>query len=222
MRQCPNPDCPDVIMFGVVGEYGPSMTVCPKCGELLVDVPGAAPGPSQQDDLDLPAPEPEASGPYSYVVSFRDWGPAQLARSYLASCGVHARLLDENMIALRWTHSQAVFGFKLVVSGMDGDEARELLAYDRSADLTDVPESSLPLSPYDACPRCGSDDVAWPKLERRCKALSLFFLWFVLMAPVAAHFQPTRCRECGHRWFPQWDTGIQNGKKQSETQIPSA
>jgi len=217
MRRCPNPDCPDVILFGVVGEYGPSITACPKCGEILVEVPTATPDPSQQDDSKLPDPEPEVFGPYSYVASFRDWGPAQLARSYLTSCGVHARLLDENMVALRWTHSQAVFGFKLVVSGMDGNEARKLLADDRSADLFDVPESALPSSPYDTCPRCRSEKVIWPKLERRCKALSLFFLWFLLVTPVAAHFQPTRCHDCGHRWFPQWDTGTRDWEEQNDT-----
>ena len=207
MRRCPNPECPDVIMFGVVGEYGPSNSVCPKCGETLVDVPPPIPEPIQTEDPGPPASEPEVSGPYSYVATFRDWGPAQLARSYLVSCGGHARLLDENIIALQWTHSQAVFGFKLVVSGTTGEEAREVLAEDRSADLLNIPESAFPPSPYDRCPKCGSENVAWPKLERRCKALSWFFMWFVLLAPVAAHFQPTRCRACGVRWFPQWDTG---------------
>jgi len=141
MRRCQSPNCPDVILFGVVGEYGPSVTACPKCGELLVDD-----CPSESDPVDQNGPdltEPEVSGPYCYVESFRDWGPAQLARSYLVSCGFHAKLLDQNIVALNWTHSQAVFGLKLVVYGLDGDEARELLAVDRSADLSTVSEAAL-------------------------------------------------------------------------------
>ncbi len=220
MKRCPNPDCPDVILFGVVGRYGPSLDVCPKCGDQLVDD-----CPSESDPIDQDGPdftEPEVSGPYCYVESFRDWGPAQLARSYLVSCGFHAKLLDENIVALRWTHSQAVFGLKLVVSGVDRDEARELLAEDRSADLSTIPEAALPSSPYDRCPECGSENVAWPKLERRCKALSLVFVWFLLMTPVATHFQPTRCLDCRHRWFPQWDTETQDKENQRDAQHSQA
>lgn len=34
---CPNPDCPDLEASGVRGEYREGITLCPRCGEALVE-----------------------------------------------------------------------------------------------------------------------------------------------------------------------------------------
>jgi uncharacterized Zn finger protein (UPF0148 family) len=39
---CPNPDCPDIELFGVRGEYGEGVVTCPKCGTRLVKLTEAS------------------------------------------------------------------------------------------------------------------------------------------------------------------------------------
>lgn len=199
--RCENPECPDLLLYGVVGEYGPGVTICPRCGEVLTVL--GIETPTQKQSGTALLSQAAVSGSFHYVTSFRDWGPAQLARSFLESCGFNALLLDQNIVALNWTYSQAVFGIKLVVSGSSEKEALALLEQDRSVELLSVPESSLPISPCDRCPQCESEDVAWPALVRRYMALSMMFFGFLLLVPIAKHFQRCRCRSCSHCWIPE-------------------
>jgi hypothetical protein len=50
---CPNPDCPDIELFNVQGEYGKGVETCPKCGTRLVagpEPPDEPPVESHDDD----------------------------------------------------------------------------------------------------------------------------------------------------------------------------
>ena len=89
---CPNPNCPDVELSGVRGEYIDSMTVCPKCGSWLVqDLPER---PESGDSL----PEPPEGGrdplrgvageDLVAVVAFNYRHEAEVARSYLEAHGI--------------------------------------------------------------------------------------------------------------------------------------
>ncbi len=208
MSFCNNDDCPDVPLFGVRGEYGAELSHCPKCGEELSSQRRPLPGePASPEPLIQEAPEPAKKapeGPYRYVASFRDYGPAQLARSRLEHEGFTALVLDEHLISINWLWSLSTHGFKLVVAGAEHGEPEQILAEDQSMLLAGTPEMDQVASPFDECPSCGSEDVRWSRLSRRCKALSLWspLLLFpaVLLLPFAALFQSTYCRTCGFKW----------------------
>lgn len=206
-RLCPNPDCPDIELFGVVGEYSEDVTHCPKCGATLTDPkplvePDVSPPPVEDPEwIDPSVPE---KGHYSYVASFRDLADAHIARGMLLDAGIYAELLDEHLIGINWMYSQAGRGVKLVVMTDRPEEAKDLLESDASDLMAELPEMSQPPTVFDRCPRCESEDVSRPRWSQALKALALFLIWPFLFVPVARHFEPTRCNRCGKRWHPQW------------------
>ena len=206
-RLCPNPDCPDIELFGVVGEYADGITHCPKCGtELDQPEPSADQSIDSQRDAQPEWLEPvmPEKGEYSFVASFRDLGSAYIARGVLLDAGFYAELLDEHIIGINWMYSQANRGVKLVVKTDRPDEARRLLETDASDLLSELPEMSQPPTPFDLCPRCQSEDIRRPRWSQALKALALLFIWPFLFVPIARHFEPTRCNRCGGYWHPQW------------------
>lgn len=77
---CPNPECPDWKLLGIVGEYREGITHCPKCGMRLCD---------RKDLSHLPDPQPDV--PDMLVVgAFFYRHEADLAAAHLAGSGIPA------------------------------------------------------------------------------------------------------------------------------------
>ena len=98
--------------------------------------------------------------------SYRDPIDAELARSQLESAGIAAFLLDRHLASIQWLYSNAIGGVKLQVEESDLEAAREVLADRREGDLVEIPESELPPSEGDACPRCDSTEVRASRVQR--------------------------------------------------------
>jgi len=190
MRHCPNPECPETIILGRPAEYRDEIARCPACGTDLVGHSSDAP-PETSPPLEIPA---------TCVAVFRDLGPAYAARAALESHGYSVFLRDEHIVSIDWLYSQAVGGIKLIVFDAPPDEAREALAVAAPDVFDDLPEMHLPPTPYDVCPKCGSEDVEPSASVNRIKALSLLFFIFILLVPFTAHWESMSCRSCGHTW----------------------
>lgn len=129
------------------------------------------------------------------VATYREPHAAHIARAALEAEGIPAFVVHENLVGLDWMLSQALGGVKVQVAGERAERARAVLREDRSGDLEDVPEASLPLEAEDACPRCGSSAIQPAPEERRAKALSL-----LLNVPFTYHRHHWRCQACGADW----------------------
>jgi len=89
---------------------------------------------------------------------------------------------------------------KLVVRAQDAETAREILTGDHSADLAAVPESHLPPSADELCPRCGTELV---DLRRRRFGRLPEWLRVLASGLRGGGFAPDqrpagRCPACGH------------------------
>jgi hypothetical protein len=126
---CPNPDCPDVVIYGVPGSYTEGHTVCPKCGATLVadGEPGAPGGP----DAAAPA---EMEGEPVEVARFLHRQDAELAESLLEANGIDAIVAADDCGN---TYAGVAPGsIRLLVEADDEERARELLAAAEAGELT--------------------------------------------------------------------------------------
>jgi len=98
-------------------------------------------------------------GDLEVVGTYRFPHEALVAKSTVEAFGVPAWVLDETQIRFRAYMGDPLGGVKLVVRADDAETAREILAGDHSADLAAVPESHLPPSADELCPRCGRELV---------------------------------------------------------------
>lgn len=75
---CPNEDCPDVLKYGIHGEYRESLTLCPKCGaHLLPGSPRSDRGASEPVEQGAPG----FSGPNVQVAAEgSSWLPGAFKR----------------------------------------------------------------------------------------------------------------------------------------------
>jgi ferredoxin len=48
---CPNPECPDVVRYGVAAEYGDGLSICPVCGATLTSARPKAMAWIESDDV---------------------------------------------------------------------------------------------------------------------------------------------------------------------------
>jgi len=206
-KVCENADCPDIELFGVRGEYAGDITHCPKCGAELVEPkpePRSEPVPTLDFKPDWLEPIMPSEGDFFFAASFRDLPDAHIARGLLQDAGFFTEILDEYIVGINWLYSQANHGVKLIVKGDNQEEVRALLKTDGKHFLANLPEMSQPPTAYDICPSCESENIGRPRWSKSLKALALLFVWPFLFVPIAAHFEPTRCNECGRRWHPQW------------------
>ena len=127
------------------------------------------------------------------VASFPEPSAAYIARALLEAVGIPAEVADEHTVGAFWLYSQAVGGVKLRVPPECFEEARSLLAEDRSALL-----SAAGLEPEEhACPRCGASEVVQPRAHRWSAILS-----WVFGLPLVFWSRSLRCAGCGNRWRP--------------------
>lgn len=93
--RCPNPQCPDRLLFDVTGEYGPETSRCPKCGSLLVEPPRPQQPVAQPIPISEEQPGPRHQVPdddlvLTPVMAFEYRHDAGPARGLLRSCGLFA------------------------------------------------------------------------------------------------------------------------------------
>ena len=132
------------------------------------------------------------------VRTFSKPHEAHLACSALHAAGIQATLADEHIVAADWLYSNAVGGVKVLVRIEDAETARAVLATPAQidADAMVAEDRTTPVAEVDACPRCGSRNVAAIAPGRRL----LFLSWLVVGIPIVPVLRRTRCRDCGYRF----------------------
>jgi hypothetical protein len=130
---------------------------------------------------------------------------AELARTLLECEGIQAWIFDEHEIRMQWHLAGALGGVKVVVTPDHAPRAREILAEDRSAALTGIPELALPAGDREACPRCRSVATSHTRMPATSSALELlqallFFFTLGLLVPRRTIRVRCSCNGCGHAW----------------------
>lgn len=139
-----------------------------------------------------------AGDPVFVVVrAFSQPYEAYIARSALRAAGIDATVADDNIVSVDWLYSNAVGGVKLLVPADEAGMAGVVLDTPpiQMAPSADTSGSGT-VPDADACPHCGSGDVAPVMLGKRLQ----FLTWLVAGVPLLPAFRRTRCRTCGHRW----------------------
>ena len=123
---------------------------------------------------------------------FRDLPEALIARGSLESAGIHAYLVDDNMIRMDWFYSNLLGGVKLKVQAEDVEAATEILNQpipDR-IEVDGVGSYEQP-----KCPKCQSLDISFMELN---KFLSYGSAYVGIPVPVSKH--AWTCHACGQEW----------------------
>lgn len=116
------------------------------------------------------------------VAVFFDAEEAQIARGFLRSHGLEARLPDEQTLAAMPHMSVGLGGYRVLVPDEEAARAAELLAPTRN------------LSGMPACRRCGEGRVR--RIRRWWFPL---LIWYLLgeVFPFAPATRRLKCRQCG-------------------------
>ena len=122
---CPNPECIDVQESGKPGEYVDGVTVCPKCGTLLVERLDAV----GTEDLQLVEGDVEVES----VFATADRSEAAVVRSLLEDSGIPFMtrgLADQDYLGIGWAGLGLVGrgGVQFLVRVEDAATVRGLLA----------------------------------------------------------------------------------------------
>lgn len=126
---------------------------------------------------------------------------ALVAKATLEAFGVPGWVHDETQIRFKAYMGGSVGGVKLLVRTADAETAREILAGDHSSDLAAVPESRLPPSADELCPRCGAELVGFSRSRTRGlfpKWLRVFASSLLAGGASRAERAAARCAACGH------------------------
>lgn len=97
------------------------------------------------------------------------------------------------MTQIAWIYTLALGGVRLEVPDDRLEEARALLAGSDARIEGKVEGAS-----DDVCPKCGSEDVDYKRLDRRVRGTSMLLVW--LGIPLLMWSKRFRCGKCGHRW----------------------
>ncbi len=122
---CPNPECPDLVDGGVRGEYVDGVTVCPRCGERLVDgIP-----PEREDVIGF-----DAGVEVETVLVTAEGTETAVVRALLEASGIPfttSGVADQVFPGLAWIGRGCGVvgegGVSFIVRTEDADAARELL-----------------------------------------------------------------------------------------------
>jgi len=92
---CTDPQCPDFLQFGIHGEYREGITVCSKCGAMLV--PELPMSQRVEDPAESAAVQLSSlPGPLVTLASFNYRQDAELAASMLLANGIQALLTGDD------------------------------------------------------------------------------------------------------------------------------
>ena len=116
------------------------------------------------------------------LLTTREPYKAHIYKAKLESEGISAEVMDENLVSVNWTLSNAVGGVKLMVSEADLDRAREVLG-------------DLGESPTVTCPKCESSST------RRLRHPWWMILISVLtLVPFLFGRPRWVCEDCNNEW----------------------
>ena len=133
---CANPDCPDVLATGIPGEYREGITVCPYCGQALVEEKPSVDEP-ELDEPPAGADEPTLAAPgddLEPVFETSDPTEVPVVRSFLDAQGIpHVVVGEERFDAFRGSLSPFRFNPRagvvaFLVPSPYAETTRELLA----------------------------------------------------------------------------------------------
>ena len=134
------------------------------------------------------------------VASFRDVYEAHIAKGRLETEGIGATIIDEYMVGIDWTYSQAIGGVKVQVPEADFDLAIQILSLDQSTIDSSIPDTVSPEESFeDICPECGSSSVSPQPYSLWTLASSLVSL-FLFGLPVFSGRKKWVCNGCGSSW----------------------
>ena len=131
---CPNPECPDRKETGRAGEYVLGTTVCPVCGEYLVEsLPGESENDFRGEGLEKTF-EPQPGETLEPVFESSDPTEVPVVRSLLDSEGIrYVTTGEEKFDAFRGGLSPFRFHpaagvVRFLVAASQAEKARELLS----------------------------------------------------------------------------------------------
>jgi len=128
------------------------------------------------------------------VRSYTHVHEAHLAKSVLEASGIEAFIVNEHLVSMAWTYSNAVGGVKVVVPEERADEAVQILQ--AGADPLEGPFALGPRPSHDAsdtCRRCGAGVFASRPRGVRFAILS----WMTLGFPISSATRRRYCEQCG-------------------------
>jgi transposase-like protein len=137
------------------------------------------------------------------VKTFSSAWEADLAKTQLEACGIHAFILDSNTISVNWLFSNAIGGIKLQVFEDQATEAKEVLSNTAEGLEGSISEDKI------KCPQCGSEKVTQINWERRWSLVSILFLGFPIFYPRGKYL----CQDCGHKWKERTNKSIRKNKE---------
>ena len=130
------------------------------------------------------------------VRTFTNVHEAHLAKSVLDAAGIESAVLDEHIVSMVWTYSNAVRGVKILVPDDQLEEAASLL--DSAAETIEESSSAdldTTTPAIEICDRCGGDAFESRLSGKRLAVLT----WMLLGVPLALPMRRRYCRRCGAR-----------------------
>ena len=98
-RQCPNPECPDLELFGVRGEYSDEGTHCAKCGTALESSSNC--GPQRISPVERPTPDVPSVRPVVPLCAPQSSAELVVITSVLRAEGIFHFVHNERFGALK-------------------------------------------------------------------------------------------------------------------------
>ena len=126
------------------------------------------------------------------IRQFRDLHEALLAKGCLESAGIHADLVDDNMIRLDWFYSNLLGGIKLKVRVEDSETAAQILNQPIPEELE---VEGIGTYEQPRCPRCQSLDISFQELNKPLSFGSAY-----LGVPIPVHTKAWSCHACKNQW----------------------
>jgi len=131
------------------------------------------------------------------LAHFRDVPEALLAQGKLESAGIDSLLADDNLVRMDWLLSNAIGGIRLQVRQDDLESARGVLNEPIPPEFGDEALGEPFIQPR--CPRCGSLDIGFEKMNRPWT----YGLWLLLSFPIPIPKANWKCYSCGSEWVEE-------------------
>lgn len=133
------------------------------------------------------------------VAAFSDVYAAYIAKGRLEAEGIEANIIDEHLVAIDWTYSQAIGGVKVQVAERDFDLAVQILSSDQSPIDSALDTANEEEVFEDRCPECGSLSVS-PQPYSLWTVVSSVVSFFLFDLPVFSARKRWVCNDCGANW----------------------